>query len=150
MHARNTGVPATNSDIVLFLDDDAVAAPDWLERITAPCVDPTVQESPAGRHRTGAPRASRDGFQTPFCGSSAAATRALWNKNPTYGTHWVAPWAFVARPLESDIGGFSDTLGRIGTHPVGCEETEFSIRLRNADPSARIVMVPKAVVQHHV
>ena len=30
--ARNAGVWATSSEVVAFLDDDAVAAPDWLQR----------------------------------------------------------------------------------------------------------------------
>ncbi|MGC0238446.1 glycosyltransferase family 2 protein [Arthrobacter sp. SD76] len=40
--ARNTGVGLADSDVVAFLDDDAVAAPDWLERLMALYDDPEV------------------------------------------------------------------------------------------------------------
>ena len=38
--ARNTGIEASSGDIVLFLDDDAVADPDWAGLLTAPYADP--------------------------------------------------------------------------------------------------------------
>lgn len=40
--ARNTGVELASSEVIVFLDDDAVAAPDWLEQILRAYRDPTV------------------------------------------------------------------------------------------------------------
>lgn len=40
--ARNLGLMAAASGIVAFIDDDAVAEPSWLSRLTAPFVDPKV------------------------------------------------------------------------------------------------------------
>jgi hypothetical protein len=55
------------------------------------------------------------------------------------------------RKLAFDrAGGFSDAVGRVGTRPVGCEETEFCIRLSQQQPGTRLVYEPTAVVQHHV
>src|SRR6185503_8108569 len=34
-NARNTGAAATGSDYVAYLDDDAIPAADWVERIVA-------------------------------------------------------------------------------------------------------------------
>lgn len=34
-YARNTATNASSGDLVVFSDDDAVAAPDWLERLEA-------------------------------------------------------------------------------------------------------------------
>lgn len=40
--ARNLGLMVAASDIVAFIDDDAVAEPTWLSRLIGPFVDPTV------------------------------------------------------------------------------------------------------------
>ena len=38
----------------------------------------------------------------------------------------------------------------MGTTPLGCEETELSIRLAHHVPGSRILYEPRAVVHHHV
>ncbi len=40
--ARNTGIAAATGDLVAFIDDDAVADPDWLDHLTAPFGDPAI------------------------------------------------------------------------------------------------------------
>src|SRR5690349_15793345 len=40
--ARNTGIAATGGEIIAFIDDDAVAEPDWLAHLIAPYDDPTI------------------------------------------------------------------------------------------------------------
>ena len=54
------------------------------------------------------------------------------------------------RSAFSAAGVFTEEMGRVGTTPLGCEETELCIRLRRAVPGARIVLDPAAVVDHHV
>jgi hypothetical protein len=46
------------------------------------------------------------------------------------------------------VGGFCEDLGRVGTTPLGCEETELCLRVGLAEPEARILFEPKAVVSH--
>jgi len=48
------------------------------------------------------------------------------------------------------VGGFNPSLGRQGSTPLGCEETELCIRLRMGAPGCRIVYEPAALVRHHV
>jgi hypothetical protein len=47
-------------------------------------------------------------------------------------------------------GGFTDGLGRVGRTPLGCEETEFAIRLHRLAPDTVVLHVPEARVDHHV
>src|SRR5207302_5312988 len=47
-------------------------------------------------------------------------------------------------------GRFAEDLGRVGRTPLGCEETELCIRLRQASPGSLIVFRPGAVVHHRV
>ena len=48
------------------------------------------------------------------------------------------------------VGGFAEQLGRIGERLFGCEETEFSIRLTQANPDAIILYEPSSQVEHHM
>jgi hypothetical protein len=57
--------------------------------------------------------------------------------------------SFRSRVFEA-VGGFHSAVGRLGTAPLGCEETELSIRALHLWPVRRIIYVPKAVVYHHV
>jgi hypothetical protein len=47
-------------------------------------------------------------------------------------------------------GGFEQALGRVGTRPVGAEETEASIRIAQHNPGGVFWFAPCAVVDHRV
>jgi hypothetical protein len=57
--------------------------------------------------------------------------------------------AFRRRPALL-AGGFDTETGRVGTVPLGGEETDLCIRLRQQDPAARILLQPRAVVHHRM
>ena len=48
------------------------------------------------------------------------------------------------------VGGFDPAVGRLGSKPLGCEETELCLRARRAQPDAGIVIVEGAEVEHLV
>jgi len=48
------------------------------------------------------------------------------------------------------VGGFDAVIGRVGTKPRGCEETELAIRLTASQPGSAVLYVPAAVVDHNV
>jgi len=54
------------------------------------------------------------------------------------------------RELFTEIGGFRDGIGRIGTLPVGCEETELCIRAHQKWPERKLLYEPQAKVLHRV
>jgi GT2 family glycosyltransferase len=146
--ARNTGVRAASGDVVGFLDDDAVAAPDWVERMLAAYQDEDVigvggWVRPAWR----APRPAwlPDEFLW-VLGSSYTGlpvTRAAV-RNP------IGANMTFRRSLFDAVGGFSTATGRVGADAAGCEETEFSIRALETKSGARIVLEPTALCEHAV
>ena len=48
------------------------------------------------------------------------------------------------------IGGFRSGIGRVGTRPVGGEETDVCIRLLRARPTTLVVFEPSARIGHHI
>jgi GT2 family glycosyltransferase len=159
--ARNTAVEAAEGDVLVFLDDDAAARPGWLRALLTPYRDPDVVAVGGVAH----PRfpASRPGT-LPGGGDGADATGEL---------DWVVGCTYTGQPVEraevrnlmgcnmsarravfDRVGGFAEDLGRIGRNPLGCEETEFCIRVRQTyrqdGRTARIVFEPAAEVDHRV
>jgi len=60
-----------------------------------------------------------------------------------------ASMSFLRVPLQ-DVGGFRSGFGRIGTTPLGCEETEAAIRVRGRLPGSKIVQLTDSRVGHFV
>jgi hypothetical protein len=52
------------------------------------------------------------------------------------------------RSVFEGVGGFREELGRIGTRPVGCEETEMCIRAGRRWPERTFLYEPSALVLH--
>lgn len=146
--ARNSGIAMATSDVVAFIDDDAQAEPQWLARLMGPFADPRVVA----------------------CGGAVSPT---WEERPPpwwpREFDWVVGCSYVGLPSASGpvrnviganmaarrdaavaAGGFALGIGRVGSHPAGCEETELCIRLLRNRPDARIVYEPAARVRHRV
>src|SRR5690606_20749232 len=54
------------------------------------------------------------------------------------------------REVFERAGGFRDGIGRIGTRPVGCEETELCIRIQQQAPNSVLIFDPAVHVRHRV
>jgi GT2 family glycosyltransferase len=144
--ARNTGVSHTTGEVIAFLDDDAVAESGWLDVLTA-------------------------GFAAPSVGGVGGHVKPAWTVTPPRWLPpefwWVVGCSYVGLPTDAreirnpiganmaftrsvfeQVGGFREEIGRVGTIPLGCEETEFSIRARAAGFS--VWYHPTATVLHSV
>jgi hypothetical protein len=56
----------------------------------------------------------------------------------------------LRRSVVDKVGGFRSEVGRVGTTPVGCEETELFIRIRADQASNQVLFDPDIRVEHHV
>lgn len=145
--ARNAAVQASHADVILFIDDDAVPHERWLETLLRAFEDPDVIG--AGGHalprwESGQPAWFPDELLWVVGCSYRGLPAAGVVRNPL-----GCNMAFRAAVFER-IGLFDPGMGRVGSHPVGCEETELCIRAARTLPAGKIVLVSGAEVQHAV
>lgn len=145
--ARNTGVERATADVIAFIDDDATPRADWLERLLRPFRAPDV------------------------LGVGGAASPVWPDHRPGWWPQefdWVIGCSYLGLPEERaavrnlmgcsmafrrevfDELRFREGLGRVGTTPLGCEETELCIRARQRQPAGTFVYEPASVVDHRV
>jgi glycosyltransferase involved in cell wall biosynthesis len=146
--SRNAGLRAARSDIVAFVDDDAVVEPDWLHRLLQQFRD---ADDVLGVGGAVVPQWETTGRWLP--------EELLWVVGCTYLGHRedAGPirnpigcnMAFRRRELTA-IGGFSTEFGKRGAALNTCDETELGLRVERRYGPARIRSVPGARVRHHI
>jgi glycosyltransferase involved in cell wall biosynthesis len=146
--ARNTGLRAASHPITAFLDDDAEARPGWMAALIQPYRSPDVVATGGAVHP--AWPGLRPGWLPPeFDWVVGCSYRGLPESLSPIRNPIGANMSMRTR-LALEVGGFDTGVGRVGTRPVGCEETELSIRLTARTPGASIFYVPASAVDHHV
>ncbi|MFF6875911.1 glycosyltransferase family 2 protein [Streptomyces sp. NPDC012474] len=146
--ARNTGVEAAVGDVVAFLDDDATAHPSWADRLLADYRDPRVLGVGGlvlPRWETGRPA----WFPPEFDWVVGCSYRGLPEERAPIRNFIGANMSFRKDALHA-AGGFRTDLGRVGTRPLGCEETELCLRISSRRPDAVLLYDPSAAVRHRV
>lgn len=145
--ARNTGIEHSREGVVAFLDDDAVAHPGWLAGLLAEYADPGVVAvggaiAPRWRHR-------RPTWFPPEFDWVVGCTYRGMPAERTRVRNVIGANMSFRRAAVVAAGGFAEHLGRVGTRPVGCEETELCIRVAR-QIGGDVLYQPKACVDHHV
>ncbi|MCL8026146.1 glycosyltransferase family 2 protein [Nocardioides bruguierae] len=147
--ARNTGVAATTADVVLFLDDDAVADAGWVSAMLTPFTDDGV----VGVAGWAEPAWAEPGPPRWFPAAFLWVVGCSYEGLPADGSRVRNPIGAAMgfrRDAVMAAGGFSAAMGRVGSLPVGCEETEMAIRVAEALPEGQILLARGATVLHRV
>jgi hypothetical protein len=132
--------------VIAFLDDDAEAEAGWFSELMSAFDDPVV----GGAGGTVLPNWTAGPpawFPPEFwwvvgCSYAGQGEAVAEIRNPI-GANMAA-----RRRVFEQVGGFREEVGRVGTLPLGCEETELSIRARRAGYT--IWFRPGAIVHHVV
>ncbi len=146
--ARNSGIAHASGSLIAFLDDDATAEPDWLERLCRCCEDERV------------------------LGAGGTVEPAWLEKQPAWFPrefNWVVGCTYLQPPEQpvvvrnpfggctcfrreifDIIGGFRSEIGRTKTLLLGCEETELCIRAKQRWPEKFFLYEPRAKIHHRI
>jgi glycosyltransferase involved in cell wall biosynthesis len=170
---KNTGAELARGDVVAYLDDDAVAAPGWLAALMANYADPAVIGA-GGRTLPlwpGSPSARELAADGAALVAELAQAPAEVGRRPAWFPaefDWTVGCTYrgmAPGPVRNLMGGncsfraeafavaggFTTGIGRSrARRPLGCEETEFCIRLGQASPGSVLRYDESAVIWHRV
>ena len=137
--ARNTGAEIATGDVLVFLDDDAWAEPDWLEHLLPPYADEgtvAVGGAPLPEYQTRRP----DWFPPNFDWVFGCAYEGL----PTT----LAPLAHL---IGANMSVRREAFEKVeGFHSIDFDDLDLCMRVATAFPASAVLFEPRAVVHHFV
>lgn len=146
--ARNAGIEAAHADVIAFLDDDALADPNWLEILISHYGNPRVL-GVGGKIEPFYLKGRPVWFPEEFDWVVGCTYRGLPETLAAVRNLIGCNMSFRREVLEL-TGGFQIGLGRMGENPIGDEETELCIRSSQKIKGGVLLYDPAARVFHRV
>jgi GT2 family glycosyltransferase len=146
--ARNMGIRSSNSEFVAFIDDDAVADPDWLKNLVNNFGDSSVI-GVGGRIIPVWPSENPNWFPEELYWIVGCSYKGLPTKKASIRNPIGCNMAF-RRIIFEKVGYFSVETGRVGNKLMGHDDTEFGIRASKEIRETKILYDPYATVYHRV
>ncbi|MDR3350472.1 MAG: glycosyltransferase [Prevotellaceae bacterium] len=147
-HARNRGIKEAAGGVIIFMDDDAVAEPDYLEKMLA-FFGRTLDAAACGGRIYPRFESRRPRWMSHFL-LSLTSSLDLGDKVKIFNRRQFPVGANMAvkKEMFEKYGLFSPDLGRKGNSMDGAEEKDFFYRLASAKEN--VYYVPDAIVHHYV
>jgi len=145
--ARNTGVAASASDVVAFLDDDAAADPRWLEYLIAPFDDSKVV-GVGGRLEPAWSSQRPRWFAPEFDWVVGASYRGMPERLEPIRNVWSNNMA-IRRDVFDAVGGFRLGFGKTGARSRP-EDTDLCLRAGSVRAGTCWAYQPAALAHHKV
>jgi glycosyltransferase involved in cell wall biosynthesis len=158
--SRNSGLAVAQGSILAFLDDDAVAQPDWIENLAACYTSPQVV-GVGGKIEPHWSGSRPSWFPAEFNWVIGCTYQGMPTKD-TPVRNVIGANMSVRRHVLTTAGGFRESFGNNKDtstararskwlrHHAGDEETEFCIRVTQQLPDSVWLYTTTAVVKHQV
>jgi len=146
---RNVGIRTSSGEIVVFIDDDAVAEGDWLGNLTKHFHDPRVV-AVGGRAIPLWPDRRRPSW---FPEELDWIVGCTYKGLPVNGNEIRnVPGCNMAfrREVFERVGFWSSEIGSVGQRLKGGEEAELCLRIKRSMQDGLIFWEPVAVIHHRV
>jgi len=146
--ARNSGIRVARGDVIAYLDDDAVASHDWLERLTY-CLEDQLVMGAGGVVEPRWEEPPPTWFPKEFNWVIGCSYRGLPDKTAPI-RNLFGGCMCIRREIFDEVGYFRSGIGRTEKRPMGCEETELCIRANQHWPDRLFLYEPRAWAFHRV
>ncbi|CAI49049.1 glycosyltransferase AglG [Natronomonas pharaonis DSM 2160] len=145
--SRTHGAELASGDVVAFIDDDAVAEPDWIEHLVE-----AYEKHDAvavGGRMTGEWLAGRPSFLPDEFDWLVGVTHRGFADGRTEVRNTFESNISFRREVFLDLGGFDPELGPTGEEYRHSEGAEIGARLE-AEYDRGVMYIPEAIVRHKV